>query len=61
MIVSVPVPEEVCAVMVAVPCPTICAIPNVTSANWMTCVLLELHVVATLVPFTEAVKVMANP
>lgn len=61
VIVSVPVPDELCAVTVAVPCPTICAIPAVASANWMTPALLELHVAATMVPFTEALKVMAWP
>jgi hypothetical protein len=61
VIVNVPVPDEVCAVIVAVPCPTIAAVPAVASTNWMTCTLLELQVAVTVDPFTEAVKVIACP
>jgi hypothetical protein len=61
VIVSVPVPDEVWAVIVVVPCPTICAVPLVASTNPITAELLELQVAVTTEPFTEAVKVMASP
>ena len=61
MIVDVPVPDEVCAVIVVVPCPTIWAVPAVVSINPITPGLLELQVAVTFEPFTEAVKVIVCP
>ena len=54
MTVKVPVPEEVLAVMVVVPSPTIWATPELELME-ITPALLELHVAVTVLPFTEAV------
>ena len=53
--VKVPVPDEVLAVIVVVPSPTISAVPAVVSVKVITPELLELQVAAIVEPFTNAV------
>lgn len=52
----VPVPEDVLAVIVVVPCPSNTAVPVDVSVKVMTAVLLELQVADTADPFTSAEK-----